>query len=110
MFTENGHLGGYTASSANRYFRIVMYRITNLIDTYNCIGESEESLVANLALGEGANSFNTVDSDTACFNYTQTEDLVKEGLEVIVLSLDSTDPNVCFGRDSTLVRVPPNGG
>ena len=74
------------------------------------IGGLLNSDIADLTLGETASSFLSITNDLACFNYTHTEDQVKEGLEVFILSLSSTDPNVCLGRDTTLVRVPPNGG
>lgn len=46
----------------------------------------------------------------ACFDFNPREDNIKEDVEVISLLLNSTDPNVCLGRDITLVNIPPNGG
>ena len=49
-------------------------------------------------------------NDVACFNFSQSEDDIKEGLEVVVLTLNTTDSAVCLGRDFSLVNIPPNGG
>ena len=67
------------------------------------------SSFADLTLGEGASSNNTVTDDTACFYFNQTEDAIKEGLEVLAFLLSSEDPYVCLGRDLTLVTIPANG-
>ena len=45
-----------------------------------------------------------------CFNFSEAEDGIKEGLEIIFFSLRSSDPGVSLGRDLTVVQVPPNGG
>ncbi len=57
-----------------------------------------------------ASSFNTVEGDVDCFNFSQSEDGIKEGLQLFILRLNSSDPNVCLGRDLSLVNVLPNGG
>ena len=67
-------------------------------------------MLASLVLGEGANFSNTVMGDMDCFNFSQGEDGIKEGLEVFLLRLNSSDPNVCLGRDLSIVNVLPNGG
>ena len=73
-------------------------------------GNSEDrNNLASLTLGEGASSFNSVTGDVACFNFSQDDDAVKEGLEVFALLLSSEDPNVCLGRDLAGLFIPPNG-
>ena len=71
---------------------------------------TEDMTIAELVIGKEASSFNTVDGDVACFNFSRSEDNVKEGLEVFVLSLKSMDVGVCPCRDYSLVHIPPNGG
>ena len=74
------------------------------------LGDSESIVLDTLTLGEGASSSNTITDSRACLNYTQSDDQTKEGLELFVLSLKSEDPDVCLGQETTLVRIPPNGG
>lgn len=69
----------------------------------------EVTFISTLTLGEEAGAFNTIEDDVTCFNFTQNEDAIKEGLEVLMLTLNSTDPAVCPGRDLSLIRIPPNG-
>lgn len=56
-----------------------------------------------------ATSNNTVLNDVTCFNFSQSDDAIKEGLEVFALLLSSADPNVCLGRDLALITIQPNG-
>ena len=56
-----------------------------------------------------ATSVNMVVNDVACFDFSQNDDSIKEGLEVLALLLSSEDPNVCLGRDLALVTILPNG-
>ena len=72
--------------------------------------ESVEVPLANLVLGQDASSSNSVVGDVDCFNFSQSENGIKEGLEVFLLRLKSSDLNVCLGRDLTVVNVLPNGG
>lgn len=66
--------------------------------------------VAKLVVGEGASPFNTIVGDVVCFNVSRSDDGIKEGLEVTILTLTSDDDSVRLGRDFTLVNVLPNGG
>ena len=45
-----------------------------------------------------------------CFNITVEEDMLKEGLEVFTLELESDDSYVCLGRDVALLDVAANEG
>ena len=66
--------------------------------------------LASLVLGEEADYSNTIVGDTDCFNFSQRDDGIKEGLEVFLLRLNSSDTNVCLGRDLSVVNVLANGG
>ena len=66
--------------------------------------------IANLIVGEGASHSNTITNDMPCFPFGESEDNVKEGLEAVILTLNTSDSSVCIGRDFTIVNIPPNGG
>lgn len=64
------------------------------------LGSSDHvTIIAELVVGKEASSFNTVVDDIVCFNFNRSEDEIKEGLEVVVLSLNSLDPGVRPCRD-----------
>ena len=67
-------------------------------------------IIADVVIGSGARSNNTIVNMISCFNFSATEDEIKERTEVIFLTLNTSDPSVCVGRDFTLVYVQPNGG
>lgn len=43
-------------------------------------------------------------------NVSVPPDMIKEGLELDLITLGSDDPAACFGRDLAVVFRPMNGG
>ena len=60
-------------------------------------------------IGENATPQDPFLSRESCFEIGVSEDMIKEGREVLALGLDNEDPCICLGRDGAIVIVPPNG-
>ena len=60
--------------------------------------------------GRNSTFSSTIRSEISCFNFTLSDDRIKEGLEVLTLVVNSSDPGVILGRDAALVVIAPNGG
>ena len=78
--------------------------------TWFNLGDLGRSFVTELIVGRSATYNNTIMDSVSCFNYSHSEDDVKEGLEMVYLTLNTSDSGVCLGRDLAFVNVPPNGG
>ena len=60
-------------------------------------------------IGENATPQDPFLSRESCFEILVSEDMTKEGREVLSLGLDNEDPCICLGRDGAIVTVLPNG-
>lgn len=64
----------------------------------------------NLTLGDGAGPMNTVSVSTICYDIDNPNDDTKEGVNIQLLTIESTDSAICTGRDMAALIEGPNDG
>lgn len=69
-----------------------------------------QMILSSAVIGEDANFANTVHGGMVHVNISVPPDMIKEGLELDLITLGSNDSAVCFGRDLAVVFRPMNGG
>lgn len=89
---------------------IILIASSTKLCTHYLVGISGRSFLTNLVIGEESSHNNTLSNVEACFNISQSEDGIKEGLEIVFLTLTTDDSGICLGRDLASVIIPQNGG
>ena len=64
----------------------------------------------NITLGDGAGPMNTVSVSTMCHPVLSPNDDIKEGVNILLLTIESTDSAICTGRDLTALIEGANDG
>ena len=65
---------------------------------------------ATVILGENATSTTSVTDDVVCYMQSIVDENIKEGVSVLFVTLRSNDSAAAFGRDLSVINVPPSDG
>ena len=97
--------GSKSHDDDNGMYSTIMHAVSSSLGLYTT-GQRHILPSATVILGENATSDTTVTDDVVCYMVSIADENVKEGIEVIFITLNSSDSAADSGRDLAMINVP----